>query len=94
VLGAAKVRRVAQPVLASLDALVPTHHFSRLLEAKLDLTFVRDLGRSTSKNGGRPSIDPIICFKLQVIMFFEGICSERHLIEVASLQLARRWYLC
>ena len=92
-LGPAKVRRVDQPVLASLDALVPAHHFYRHLESKLDLAFVRDLVRSTYKEGGRPSIDPITFFKLQLIMFFEGIRSERQLIEIASLHLAHRWYL-
>jgi transposase len=92
-LGPAKVRRVDQAVLASLDALVPATHFYRLLEAKLDLTFVRDLVRATYKGSGRPSIDPVIFFKLQLIMFFEGIRSERHLIEIASLHLAHRWYL-
>ena len=92
-LGPAKVRRVDQPVLASLDALVPAHHFYRHLEAKLDLTFVRDLVRAAYKEGGRPSIDPVIFFKLQLIMFFEGIRSERQLIELASLNLAHRWYL-
>jgi transposase len=92
-LGPAKTRRVDQPVLASLDALVPTNHFYRLLESKLDLTFVRDLVRTTYKDGGRPSIDPVIFFKLQLIMFFEGIRSERQLIEIASLHLAHRWYL-
>jgi transposase len=92
-LGPAKVRRVDQPVVASLDALVPANHFYRLLESKLDLAFVRDLVRSTYKDGGRPSIDPVIFFKLQLIMFFEGIRSERQLIEIASLHLAHRWYL-
>jgi transposase len=92
-LGPAKIRRVDQPVVASLDALVPAHHFYRHLESKLDLTFVRDLVRSSYKEGGRPSIDPIIFFKLQLIMFFDGIRSERRLIEAASLNLAHRWYL-
>jgi transposase len=91
--GPAKVRRVDQPVLASLDALVPAHHFYRHLGSKLDLAFVRDLARSADKEGGRPSIDPVIFFKLQVIMFFEGIRSERQVIELASLNLAHRWYL-
>ena len=92
-LGPAKARRVGQPVVASLDALVPAHHFYRHLESKLDLTFVRDLVRSAYKDGGRPSIDPVVFFKLQLIMFFEGIRSERQLIELASMNLAHRWYL-
>src|SRR5215213_6560177 len=92
-LGPAKVRRVDQPVLASLGTLVPAHHFYPHLESKLDLTFVRDLVRSAYKEGGRPSIDPVTFFKLRLIMFFEGIRSERQLIELASLNLAHRWYL-
>ncbi len=92
-LGPAKIRRVDDPVLASLDALVPARHFYRHLERSLDLGFVRDLVRGAYAVGGRPSIDPVVFFKLQLIMFFEGIRSERRLIDVASLHLAHRWYL-
>ena len=35
----------------------------------------------------------MIFFKLQLIMFFESIRSERKLGETASLHLAHRWYL-
>jgi transposase len=42
---------------------------------------------------GRPSIDPVVFFKLQLIMFFEGIRSERKLIATASLNLAHRYSL-
>jgi hypothetical protein len=35
----------------------------------------------------------VIFFKLQLVMFFEGVRSERQLIETASLNLAHRWYL-
>src|SRR5215216_6300489 len=30
---------------------------------------------------------------LQLVMFFEGLRSERQLVETASLHLAHRWYL-
>jgi hypothetical protein len=39
----------------------------------LALPFVRDLVRVTYADIGRPSIDPIIFFKLQLVMFFEGL---------------------
>jgi hypothetical protein len=35
----------------------------------------------------------VVFFKLQLVMFFEGLRSERKLIETASLNLAHRWYL-
>jgi transposase len=59
----------------------------------LDLGFVREWTRERYADRGRPSIDPVVFFKLQLIMFFEGIRSERKLIETASLNLAHRWYL-
>src|SRR3954470_15583281 len=92
-LGPPKARRVDRAVRASLDDLVPQDHFYRHLERTLDLAFVRELAQDRYAAGGRPSIDPVVFFKLQLILFFEGLRSERHLIEIASLNLAHRWYL-
>src|ERR671915_1643451 len=92
-LGPPKPRRLDQPISVSLDDLVPADHFYRHLEAKLDLGFVRDWAGELYAERGRPSIDPVVFFKLQLVMFFEGIRSERQLIETASLNLAHRWYL-
>jgi transposase len=92
-LGPPKPRCLDQPITVSLEALVPRDHFYRHLEATLDLSFVRDWTRERYAERGRPSIDPVVFFKLQLIMFFEGIRSERKLIETASLNLAHRWYL-
>ena len=77
----------------SLETLVPANHFYRHLEAKLDLGFVRDLVRDTYKEGGRSSVDPVVFFKLQLVMFFEGIRSERELVRVVADRLSLRWYL-
>jgi transposase len=92
-LGPPKPRRLDAPVLVSLEALVPPDNFYRHLEARLDLGFVRGWVEERYAERGRPSIDPVVFFKLQLILFFEGIRSERQLIEMASLNLAHRWYL-
>jgi hypothetical protein len=92
-LGPAKPRRLNQPIAVSLEELVPAGNFYRHLEAKLDLGFVHDWVRELYAERGRPSIDPVVFFKLQLIMFFEDIRSERQLIATASLNLAHRWYL-
>src|SRR5215213_6588068 len=78
---------------ATLEDLVPQDHFYRHLERTLDLGLVRDLVRDAYAEAGRPSIDPIVFFTLQLVLFFEGLRSERQLIETASLNLAHRWYL-
>ena len=92
-LGPAKPRRLDQPIAVSLEDLVPQDNFYRHLEAKLDLSFVREWVQELYAERGRPSIDPVVFFKLQLVMFFEGIRSERQLIETASLNLVHRWYL-
>jgi transposase len=76
-----------------LDELVPQDHFYRQLEATLDLSFVRDLVRHLYLPYGRPSIDPVVFFKLQLIMLFEGIRSERQLMDHVQVNLAFRWYI-
>jgi len=92
-LGPPKVRSLDEPISVSLEQLVPADHFYRHLDAALDLSFVREWVIDRYGERGRPSIDPVVFFKLQLIMFFEGLRSERRLIETANLHLAHRWYL-
>src|SRR5262249_8567603 len=92
-LGPPKLRCLDQPIAVSLEELVPPNNFYRYLDATLDLSFVRTWVQDCYATGGRPSIAPVVFFKLQLIMFFEGLRSERKLIEIASLHLAHRWYL-
>ncbi len=88
-----KERNFAQLINVSLEELVPPDHFYRYLERTLDLSFVREFVQETYAGGGRPSIDPIVFFKLQLVMFFEGIRSERQLMRHAADRLSVRWYV-
>jgi transposase len=92
-LGPCKERRVERLVPLSLEAAVPADHFYRHLEAVLDLSFVRAWVADCYAAGGRPSIDPVVFFKLQLILFFEGVRSERQLMRVVEDRLSLRWYL-
>lgn len=38
-------------------------------------------------------MDPIVFFKLQLTLFFEGLRSERQLMEVVGDRLSLRWYV-
>jgi transposase len=89
-LGPPTPRRLAEPIVVSLEDLVPANHFYRHLEDTLNLSFVREWTRALYAERGRPSIDPVVFFKLQLVMFFEGTRSERQLIATASLNLAHR----
>ena len=77
----------------SLEELVPKDNFYRRLEEQLDLSFVRDLVRPLYARGGRSSVDPVVFFKLQLVMFLEDLRSERKLMSVVADRLSLRWYL-
>src|SRR2546426_2136507 len=88
-----KKRCFAPLVNVSLEDLVPHDHFYRHLERTLDLSFVREFVQQTYAGGGRPSIDPVVFFKLQLVMFFEDIRSERLLMRHAADRLSVLWYI-
>jgi transposase len=88
-----KERHFAPLINVSVEELVPQDHFYRHLERTLDLSFVREFVQQMYAGGGRPSIDPVVFFKLQLVMFFEGLRSERHLMRHAADRLSVRWYL-
>ena len=84
-----KERAFAPIVAVSLEALVPPDHFYRHLQRTLDLSFVRDLVHETYAAAGRPSIDPVVFFRLQLVMFFEDI-RVPSLVDAASGRSAQR----
>jgi transposase len=88
-----KIKNLKTYTSFSLEDLVPEDNFYRQVEHGIDLSFVRDLVRHLYSDFGRPSVDPVVFFKLQLIAFFEGIRSERLLMETVSLNLAHRWFI-
>jgi transposase len=76
-----------------LEDLVPADNFYRQVERSIDLSFIRELAAEFYSNIGRTSVDPVVFFKLQLIAFFEGLRSERKLMEMVNLNLAHRWFI-
>jgi len=94
--GAVMGRKAVEPKLYvsfSLDAVVPANHLVRRLADAVDLSFVRGLVRRYYSHTGKPSVDPIVLFKLVLLGYLFNITSERRLCEEAGLNLAWRWYL-
>ena len=88
-----KERQFAPLGQLSLEDLVPPDHFYRRLDRTLDLSFVRELVAPCYAVGGRRSIDPVVFFRLQLVLFFEGLRSERQLMRTLADRLAARWYV-
>ncbi len=79
-----KERRFVPLERITLEQLVPQDHFYRQVERTLDLSFVRELVAPFYAAGGRPSVDPVVFFKLQLVMYFERIRFERQLMRDAA----------
>ena len=47
-----------------LEDLVPKDNFYRRLEERLDLSFVRELVEELYAHSGRPSVHPVVFFKI------------------------------
>ena len=77
----------------SLDRLVPEDHLLRRIAAAVDFSFVRPLCRPFYSHTGRPSVDPVVLFKMLLVGYLYGISSERRLAREISLNLAYRWFL-
>jgi transposase len=88
-----KERAFAPLPPVSLEDLVPADDFYRHLDRSLALGFVRDWARELYAERGRPSIDPVVFFRLPLILCFEGRRSERQLMRVVADRLSRRYSL-
>ncbi len=76
-----------------LESFVPKNHFLRKVNRVLDLSFVRELTAPRYATGlGRPSIDPEVYFRMQLVAYLCGIDSERRLCEDVYCNLAYRWF--
>lgn len=62
--------------MVNIDMLVPEDHLLRKIDTAIDFTkiyeFVKDL---YSEDTGRPSIDPVVLFKIVLIQHIYGIPS-------------------
>jgi transposase len=66
-------------VAAEVYGHIPRDHFYARLDALLDLEFVRKLTLPLYKDGGRPSLDPVVFFKAMFIGFFENVVYDTEL---------------
>jgi transposase len=64
--------------LVCIEHMVPQDHLLRHISKYMDFTFITEKVRPYySETHGRPSIDPIMLFKMLFIGYLYGIRSER-----------------
>jgi len=87
-------RKQSSMELVIIDQLVPEGHLLRKIDKHINFNFIYDLVEDKyCLNNGRPSIDPVMLFKMLFIGYLYGIRSERRLIEEIKVNVAYRWFL-
>jgi transposase len=75
-----------------LEDQIPQDHLLRVIDERVDLSFVRERVKSLYSATGRPSIDPEMLLRLLLVGYLYGITSERRLLEEVRMNLAYRWF--
>lgn len=76
-----------------IEKLIPPNHLLRRIEKILELSFIRKLTHTLyCEDNGRPSIDPEIFFRIQVLGYIYGIQSDRQLCDEIQVNIAFRWF--
>jgi transposase len=75
-----------------LEDQIPKDHLLRVIDERIDLSFVRERVKGLYSATGRPSIDPEMLLRLLLVGYLYGITSERRLLEEVRMNLAYRWF--
>ena len=80
--------------MVDLEGLVPPEHLLRKIDAAVDFDELYAIVEGLySEDQGRPSVDPVVLFKMVLIEHLYGLGSLRRTAEEVSLNVAYRWYL-
>ena len=80
--------------MVSVEGLVPQNHLLRKIDSVVDFTHIYDFVEDLySPDNGRPSVYPVVLFKMVLIQHLYGIPSLRRTVEEINVNIAYRWFL-
>ena len=80
--------------IVGIESLVPEGHLLRKIDVAVDFNVLYDMVEELySEDNGRPSVDPVVLFKMVLIQHLYGLPSLRRTAEEVSLNVAYRWFL-
>lgn len=77
----------------TIDQLLPDDHRVRKYDAAIDWKFIYPLVENMYSPYGRPSIDPIVLFKMVFLNYIDGNHSMRKTCQRCETDIAYRWFL-
>ncbi len=80
--------------MVSTEELVPGDHLLRKIEAAVDFSYILELVSGYyDAETGRPSVHPVVLFKMVLLQHLYGIKSLRGTLREADMNMAYRWFL-
>ena len=81
-------------LMTTMEEIVPQDSLFRKIDKYIDFTFIYDEVKDLyCDNNGRPSIDPVVLFKLVFIQALDGIKSMRQTCKKIKVDAEYRWFL-
>jgi transposase len=86
--------KARQIEMVCIEDLVPKNHILRDIDRAIDFGFIYEEVRSLyCPDNGRPSVDPVVLFKIVLLQYTFGIRSMRQTIKEIEVNMAYRWFL-
>ena len=77
-----------------IDELVPKAHLLRKIDAAVDFDRLYEMAKPLyGEDNGRPSIDPVVLFRMVLIQHLYGFPSLRRTADEVSANIFYRWFL-
>ena len=81
-------------LMTTMEEIVPEDSLFRKVDKYIDFTFIYDEVKELyCSDNGRPSIDPVVLFKLVFIQALEGLKSMRQTCKKVKVDAEYRWFL-
>ena len=81
-------------LMTTMEEIVPDDSLFRKIDKYIDFTFIYDKVKNLyCDNNGRPSIDPVVLFKIVFIQVLDGIKSMRQTCKKIKVDAEYRWFL-
>ncbi len=80
--------------IMDMEKVIPNNHLVRKVDKAINFDFIYDIVEDLYADEiGRPSIDPVVLFKIVFIQYLFNIRSMRRTIEEIEVNVAYRWFL-
>ena len=81
-------------LMTTMEEIVPQDSLFRKIDKYIDFTFIyNEVKDLYCDNNGRPSIDPVVLFKIVFIQALDGIKSMRQTCKKINVDAEYRWFL-